>query len=75
MIQKETFGVQLKELLTIRGWSAAQLAKALNIDASYVRRWIRGNRTPALNSNYVDQIADALCNGLTKNTARRRSRP
>lgn len=66
MIQKLKLGDCLKELLQIRGWSAAQLAKTLNIDASYVRRWIQGNRTPALNSSYIDSIVEALCDGLDK---------
>jgi transcriptional regulator with XRE-family HTH domain len=60
------FGHCLSELLAIRGWSAAQLAQMLRIDASYVRRWIRGERTPSLNSGYIDQIAETLCEGLDK---------
>lgn len=60
------FGQSLQELLLIRGWSAARLAKTLNIDASYVRRWIQGNRTPALHTSYIDNIAEALCDGLDR---------
>lgn len=60
------FGDCLNEMLQLRGWSAAKLAKALNIDSSYVRRWVRGERTPALNSNYLQQIAGALNEGLDK---------
>ncbi|QGQ99623.1 XRE family transcriptional regulator [Paenibacillus psychroresistens] len=60
------FGDLLNELLQLRDWSAAKLAKALNIDSSYVRRWIRGERTPGLNSNYIRQIVDVLNDGLDK---------
>lgn len=66
MIYQTTFGQCLHKLLHIRGWSAAQLAKSLNIDASYVRRWIRGDRTPALHTGYIKSIAEALCEGLDR---------
>lgn len=66
MIHTMKFGQSLQELLLLRGWSAAQLAKILNIDASYVRRWIQGNRTPALHTSYIDNIAEALCDGLDR---------
>jgi transcriptional regulator with XRE-family HTH domain len=64
------FGDCLSEFLAIRGWSAAQFAHILRIDASYVRRWIRGDRTPSLNSGHIDQIAEALCEGLDKSYKR-----
>ncbi|MDQ0090984.1 transcriptional regulator with XRE-family HTH domain [Paenibacillus anaericanus] len=60
------FGDCLNGLLQLRGWSAARLAKAINIDSSYVRRWVRGERTPSLNSNYIIEIAGALNEGLEK---------
>lgn len=66
LIHQPTFGPCLQELILIRGWSAAQLARALNIDASYVRRWIRGERTPALHTSYIHNIAEALCDGLDR---------
>jgi hypothetical protein len=66
MVQRMKFGECLKELLLIRGWSAARLAKALNTDASYVRRWIRGERTPSLNSNFMELMVNALCENLDK---------
>ncbi|WEK54190.1 MAG: helix-turn-helix transcriptional regulator [Candidatus Cohnella colombiensis] len=66
MIQKMKFGQCLKELLLIRDWSAARLATALNIDASYVRRWIQGNRTPSLHSSYINDIAAVLCDGIDR---------
>lgn len=60
------FGECLMGLLAARGWSAAKLAGLLGIDASYLRRWLRGERTPALHSSYVEQITNALCEGLDK---------
>lgn len=66
MIHQPTFGQCVQELILIRGWSAAQLARAINIDASYVRRWIRGERTPALHTSYINDIAEALCDGLDR---------
>ncbi|MNW40310.1 hypothetical protein D3C74_174230 [compost metagenome] len=66
MIHQLTFGQCLQELLFIRGWSAAQLAKVLNIDASYVRRWVRGDRTPALHTSYINDITEAICDGLDR---------
>ncbi len=41
-------------------WSPARLALALDIDPSLVRRWLRGDRVPALGSNYLTQLADLL---------------
>jgi hypothetical protein len=41
-------------------WSASRLALALDVDPSLVRRWLRGERVPALKSTYVDTIASAL---------------
>ena len=61
-----TFGDCLAELLAIREWSAAKLGTMLMVDSSYVRRWIRGERTPALNSGYVERMTEALCDGLDK---------
>lgn len=66
MKDRPTFGQCLQELLLIRGWSAAQLAKVLNIDASYVRRWVRGDRTPALHTSYIHDITTAICDGLDR---------
>ncbi|AOZ91793.1 helix-turn-helix domain-containing protein [Paenibacillus crassostreae] len=61
-----TFGDCLAELLAIREWSAAKLGRTLMVDSSYVRRWIRGERTPALNSGYAERMTEALCEGLDK---------
>ena len=41
-------------------WTTARLAAALDVDPSLVRRWRRGERVPALNSDYVRRIADLL---------------
>ncbi|WP_276354140.1 helix-turn-helix domain-containing protein [Cohnella caldifontis] len=66
MDNRVKFGDCLAELLQAREWSAARLAKSLNIDASYVRRWIRGERTPALHAAYIPQISHALTDGLDR---------
>lgn len=54
------FGVCLNILLICRGWSASRLAKEINVDPSYVRRWIRGERIPSLQSEYIKKITLAL---------------
>lgn len=58
------FGACLKQLLIIRGWSAAQLARALNIDSSYVRKWTSGERVPALQTDYVKNISSFITRGF-----------
>lgn len=35
------FGHLLEYLLEIKGWKAARLAKELNVDQSYIRKWVR----------------------------------
>ena len=35
------FGVYLDQLLSLRSWSAAKLARKINLDPSYVQKWIR----------------------------------
>lgn len=64
MDQKITFGVCLNELLIARGWSAARLSREISTDASYVRRWIRGERVPSLKSEFIAQIAYSLSHGI-----------
>lgn len=61
---KISFGECLKQLLLIREWSASRLAREINIEPSYVRMWIRGERTPAIQSDHVKMIAVALTEGL-----------
>lgn len=58
------FGDLLSELLALRGWTASKLAREINVDGSYVRKWIRGERTPALKSDYVEKISACLSNGM-----------
>lgn len=48
MGDKVNFGKCLEMLLCVRGWSAARLAREINVDASYTRKWIRGTRVPSL---------------------------
>lgn len=62
---KVNFGKCLEMLLSVRGWSAGRLAREINVDASYSRKWIRGTRVPSLQNDYVKQIADSLASGLT----------
>lgn len=64
MDNKNEFGVCLDQLLLLRGWSASKLAKEINTDPSYLRKWVRGERVPSLKSNYINQIAYAISFGL-----------
>jgi hypothetical protein len=36
------------------------LSREIDTDASYIRRWIRGERVPSLKSEFIDQIAYSL---------------
>ena|GEM_PF-4867954 len=64
MENKMLFGDLLSELLALRGWTASRLAREINVDGSYVRKWIRGERIPALKSNHVEKISACLSNGI-----------
>lgn len=64
MENKALFGDLLSQLLELRGWTASKLAREINVDGSYVRKWIRGERTPALKSDYVEKISGCLSNGM-----------
>jgi transcriptional regulator with XRE-family HTH domain len=63
---KITFGKCLNELLLARGWSSAQLSREISTDASYIRRWIRGERVPSLKSEFIAQIAYSLSYDIDK---------
>lgn len=65
MNNKMLFGNALAELLELREWTASKLSREINVDASYVRKWIRGERTPSLKSEYVEKIAMSIENGLS----------
>lgn len=43
-----TFGIKLKEIRKIKGYSQASLAKALNVSRSAVSMWEMGEREPEL---------------------------
>ncbi|PJI08543.1 MULTISPECIES: helix-turn-helix domain-containing protein [Clostridium] len=64
MENKILFGDLLGELLTLRGWTASKLSIEINVDASYVRKWVRGERTPSLKSNYIEKISNCILKGL-----------
>ncbi|WP_234117378.1 helix-turn-helix domain-containing protein [Clostridium hydrogenum] len=66
MENKMLFGDLLSELLALRGWTASKLAREINVDGSYVRKWIRGERIPALKSNHVEKISACLSKGINK---------
>ncbi|OPJ58307.1 helix-turn-helix domain-containing protein [Clostridium oryzae] len=66
MSKRISFGDMLGELLAIRGWSASKLAKEINVDASYVRKWIKGTRIPSLKSDYVEKISYYLLKGFNE---------
>jgi transcriptional regulator with XRE-family HTH domain len=66
---EETFAACLHRLVASRsdqarprrlGWSASRLALAVGVDASLVRRWLRGDRVPSANSPHVARLAAAL---------------
>ena len=60
MENKILFGDLLSELLALRGWTASKLAREINVDGSYVRKWIRGERIPSLKSDYVEKISNCM---------------
>src|SRR5262249_48844978 len=68
MDDTESFGTVLRDLLRrhdrARGTgprlTAATLAARLRVDASLVRRWLRGERVPPVRSGRVGQIAEVL---------------
>lgn len=64
MTEYVSFGYLLRRLLVERNWSAAQLAREINLDSSYVRRWIREDRVPSLKTNHVERIAYSLCSSM-----------
>ncbi|MTI66979.1 MAG: helix-turn-helix transcriptional regulator [Firmicutes bacterium] len=64
MKEKITFGEYLSQLLKLRSWSAAKLARMINLDPSYVQKWVRGDRVPALQSNHISNIVKALTYGI-----------
>jgi len=55
-----SFGATLSRLLKLKGWSVRELAGALDTDPSLVYRWLRGARTPALSSMYIERITALL---------------
>lgn len=59
-----SFGECLKQLLLIREWPASKLAREINIEPSYIRMWLRGERVPSIQSDHVKMITAALVNGL-----------
>ncbi len=57
------FGDCLAQLIDKYGWKRPQFAKALGehgVHPTQVRRWLRNERTPKLNSGYWERIADLL---------------
>lgn len=66
MENKILFGDLISELLSLRGWTASKLAREINVDGSYVRKWIRGERIPSLKSDYVEKISICFSNGIDK---------
>lgn len=55
-----SFGHCLDELLKRKAVATEQLADVLGVDRSLVYRWLRDERVPKLNTEYVDVIADFL---------------
>jgi transcriptional regulator with XRE-family HTH domain len=54
------FGGCLGKLLRDKQWSVQALANELDVERSLVYKWLRGDRTPQLISNYVARIAAIL---------------
>lgn len=55
------FGECLGDLLHERGLNASDLADLIHVHPSLVQKWVRGERTPNLNTIYFELIAEALC--------------
>lgn len=64
MTNDKNFGECLNSLLSILGISGNKLAKAINVDASLVSRWINNKRVPAYDTVYINNIADYLSNSI-----------
>lgn len=64
MSYRKSFGDCLNEILILRGWSASKLGREIYVDSSYVQKWVRGERVPSLQSDYIDKISNALSFGL-----------
>ena len=64
MNNKIEFSNCINNFLLLREWSASKLAKEINIDSSYLRKWVRGERVPSLKSDYIQQIAISISFGL-----------
>ena len=64
---KISFGECLKQFLLIREWTASRLAMEINVEPSYVRMWVRGERIPSIQSDYTHLISSALINNLDLN--------
>lgn len=64
---KASFGECLSALLKIFDMKGSKLAKGINIDQSLVYKWLRGERFPAYDSNYIDLISDYLSESLHAN--------
>lgn len=60
MYGADGFAENLREHLRARRWHASDLAVRLHVDPSLVRRWLRGDRVPALGSHHVERIAAVL---------------
>ena len=58
------FGECLKLLLSALDISNNRLSKAINVDSSFVSRWIHGKRVPPYNSSYIDNISEYLSNNV-----------
>jgi hypothetical protein len=56
----DSFGDTLTMLLRERGLSASGLGRVMNLDPAQVRRWVAGQRVPALKSDYVAKIGEVL---------------
>lgn len=59
-VAMESFGRSLKRLLDEREVQPAELARAVNVDRSYVSKWLRDVRTPRLTTSHIERIAAYL---------------
>lgn len=59
-VAPETFGTYLAYLLADREVEPAELAKAIHVVPSYVKKWLSGGRTPGVATKHIEKIASYL---------------
>jgi len=71
MKKEVEFGECLRMLLSSSGLNSSRLARSINLDPSVVSRWINGKRVPALDTVYVNSIANCLAHNIQNSFQRK----